>query len=81
MIILAIETSCDETSAAVIDGDKVFSSVVWSQIKDHRQWGGVVPSIARRAHEERLPEIISMAIKDSRLTTEALLKDRTKEPF
>ena len=68
MIILAIETSCDETSAAVVDGDRVLSSVVWSQIKDHRQWGGVVPSIARRAHEKRLPGIVSRAIYDSRLT-------------
>src|SRR3989338_2360454 len=68
MIILAIETSCDETSAAVVDGDRVLSSVVWSQIKDHRQWGGVVPSIARRAHGKRLPEIVSRAIHDSRLT-------------
>ena len=62
MIILAIETSCDETSAAVIDGDRVISSVVWSQIKYHRKWGGVVPSIARRAHEERLPVVVANAL-------------------
>ena len=68
MIVLAIETSCDETSAAAVNGDRILSSVVWSQIKDHSQWGGVVPSIARRAHEERLPEIVGRAINDSRLT-------------
>jgi N6-L-threonylcarbamoyladenine synthase len=67
MTILAIETSCDETSAAVIDGDRILSSVIWSQIKDHSRWGGVVPSIARRAHEDRLPEIVSKAVSASRL--------------
>jgi N6-L-threonylcarbamoyladenine synthase len=67
MKILAIDTSCDETSAAVIDGDRILSSVIWSQIKDHSRWGGVVPSIARRAHEDRLPEIVSKAVRASRL--------------
>ncbi|MBI5356354.1 tRNA (adenosine(37)-N6)-threonylcarbamoyltransferase complex transferase subunit TsaD [Candidatus Collierbacteria bacterium] len=68
MIVLAIETSCDETSAAVVEGNKLLSNVVWSQIKDHFRWGGVVPSIARRAHEDRLPEIVSRVLNDSRLT-------------
>lgn len=67
MTILAIETSCDETAVSVVDGDKILSSVIWSQIKDHKRWGGVVPSIARRAHENRLPEITLRAIHDSRL--------------
>lgn len=68
MTILAIETSCDETSAAVISGNRILSSVIWSQIKDHAKWGGVVPGIARRAHEDRLPEIVSKAVSGSRLT-------------
>lgn len=63
MIILSIETSCDETSAAVLDRDRVLSSVTWSQIKYHRRWGGVVPSIARRAHEQRLPLVVSRALR------------------
>lgn len=63
MLILSIETSCDETAAAVVDGDQVLSSVVWSQIKYHREWGGVVPTIARRAHEERLPAVVETAIR------------------
>src|SRR3989338_3276429 len=67
MIILAIETSCDETSAAVVDGDRVLSSVVWSQIKDHRRWGGVVPSVARRAHKERLPIVVAAALRRANL--------------
>lgn len=68
MTILAIETSCDETAVSVVDGDRILSSVIWSQIKDHKRWGGVVPSIARRAHEDRLPEIVSKAVSVSRLT-------------
>jgi N6-L-threonylcarbamoyladenine synthase len=62
MTILAIETSCDETSAAVVAGDKILSSITWSQIKYHRNWGGVVPNIARRAHHERLPQVVSRAL-------------------
>lgn len=63
MTILAIDTSCDETSAAVLDGDRVLSSVTWSQIKYHRRWGGVVPSLARRAHTERLPLVVTRALR------------------
>lgn len=67
MIILSIETSCDETAAAVVENDRVLSNVVWSQIKYHRTWGGVVPSIARRAHEERLPLVVSAALRQANL--------------
>ncbi|MCH7814918.1 MAG: tRNA (adenosine(37)-N6)-threonylcarbamoyltransferase complex transferase subunit TsaD, partial [Planctomycetes bacterium] len=53
--ILGIETSCDETAAAVVDdGCRVRSSVVASQVALHRKYGGVVPEIASRAHIERL---------------------------
>ncbi|MCG7202186.1 MAG: tRNA threonylcarbamoyladenosine biosynthesis protein Gcp, partial [Candidatus Phytoplasma mali] len=51
MNILSIETSCDETSCAVTqNGKKVLSNVVFSQIKDHQIFGGVVPEIASRKH-------------------------------
>lgn len=69
MLVLAIDTSCDETAAAVLDEHRVLSTVVWSQIKYHRQWGGVVPSIARRAHEERLPIVIGEALKRAKNPT------------
>lgn len=59
MKILAIDTSCDETAAAVVDGRRVLSNAIYSQIEMHVKWGGVVPSLAKRAHEERLPAIIS----------------------
>lgn len=65
MKILAIETSCDETSAAVIVDGIITSNVVWSQVKLHQKWGGVVPSIAKRAHEERIDGIIAQALKEA----------------
>ncbi|MEX1052600.1 MAG: tRNA (adenosine(37)-N6)-threonylcarbamoyltransferase complex transferase subunit TsaD, partial [Patescibacteria group bacterium] len=62
MKILAIETSCDETAAAVTEGRKVVSSSVYSQILLHKKWGGVVPSIAKKAHQERINYVIAEAI-------------------
>ena len=58
MNILAIDTSCDETSVAITDGRKVLSNVIYSQILLHKKWGGVVPSIAKRAHEERIDFVV-----------------------
>jgi len=63
MKILSIETSCDETAAAVTDGRRVLSNVVYSQVLLHKKWGGVVPSIARKAHEERIDFVINDALK------------------
>ncbi|NTU47208.1 tRNA (adenosine(37)-N6)-threonylcarbamoyltransferase complex transferase subunit TsaD [Candidatus Roizmanbacteria bacterium] len=62
-LILAIDTSCDETSAAVVDGQRILSSVVYSQILIHKQWGGVVPNLAKRAHVERLDSVVANALK------------------
>lgn len=58
MQILAIDTSCDETSVAITSGRKVLSNVIYSQILLHKKWGGVVPSIAKRAHEERIDFVV-----------------------
>lgn len=60
--ILAIETSCDETSAAVVVGRSVRSNIVASQIAMHRQWGGVVPEAAARAHVEAILPCIQQAL-------------------
>lgn len=63
MNVLGIETSCDETSAAVVrDGAHVLSNVVFSQIAEHRPYGGVVPEIASRRHVEELPGIVEKAV-------------------
>lgn len=67
--ILTIESTCDETAAAVLDGElNVLSSVVASQEELHRQFKGVVPEIAARAHVQRILPVIDTAIKESGLT-------------
>lgn len=64
MRILGIETSCDETAAAVVeDGRHVVSNVLFSQIDLHQAYGGVVPEIASRAHMEKLPLLVPRAIE------------------
>lgn len=63
MRILAIETSCDDTCAAVLDDNKIISNVISSQINLHKKWGGVVPDIAKRAHQKRIDIVIKRAMK------------------
>jgi len=61
---LGIETSCDETSVAVVeDGRRILSNVVHSQVELHREFGGVVPELAARDHLERLPRILDLALE------------------
>lgn len=64
MRILAIDTSCDETAAAVVDGRQMLANVIYSQILIHKKWGGVVPSLAKRAHEERIDFVVNEALKN-----------------
>jgi len=64
-IILAIDTSCDETSAAVTNGRRVLSNVISSQVDLHKKYGGVYPALAKRAHEERIDLVIKEALKRS----------------
>lgn len=66
MKILGIETSCDETAAAVVeDGTKLLSNVVVSQIDIHKEFGGVVPEIAARSHIEAILPVIDKAVNDA----------------
>jgi N6-L-threonylcarbamoyladenine synthase len=66
IVILGIETSCDETAAAVVvDGTKVLSSVVSSQVDLHARYGGVVPEVASRAHVELLTPVIAQALVEA----------------
>ncbi len=66
---LAIETSCDETSAAVLqDGRTVISNVISSQVPIHRKFGGVVPEVASRHHIEQIMPVIDQALADANLT-------------
>lgn len=63
--LLAIETSCDETSAAILEGSKILCNVVYSQVDLHRQWGGVVPEAAARAHVDAIVPVLSEAFQQS----------------
>lgn len=69
MKILAIESSCDETAAAVVgDGRKVISSIVASQVEEHRLYGGVVPEIASRRHAEAIVPVVKQALEQANTT-------------
>ncbi len=69
MYILGIESSCDETAAAVVkDGREILSNVVATQIAEHRLYGGVVPEIASRRHTENISTVVSEAIEKSGLS-------------
>jgi len=69
LLMLGIETSCDETAAAVVDGSRrILSNVVHSQIAAHTPYGGVVPEIAARAHLEYLDAVIGRALADAGVT-------------
>jgi N6-L-threonylcarbamoyladenine synthase len=68
---LAIESSCDDTSAAVLCNDKVLSNIVAGQ-KVHEEYGGVVPELASRAHQQNIVPVVEMAIKKAGITKEEL---------
>lgn len=69
MLILALESSCDETAAAVVeDGRHVLSSVVASQVEEHKIYGGVVPEIASRRHAEAVSAVTDKALSDAGLS-------------
>lgn len=69
MKILAIESSCDETAAAVVeDGRTVLSNIVASQVEEHKLYGGVVPEIASRRHAEAIVPVVSQALEEANVT-------------
>ncbi len=69
MKILAIESSCDETAASIVEnGRKVLSSVIASQVSEHIKFGGVVPEIASRRHAENISAVVNKALSDAELT-------------
>ena len=73
VLILAIESSCDETAAAVVkNGRTILSNVISSQIKLHTLYGGVVPEIASRKHIEKINQVIQQALDDAGVTLEDL---------
>lgn len=71
--ILAIESSCDETAAAVVkNGRQVLSNVISSQIALHTLYGGVVPEIASRKHIEKINQVIETALEEAHMALEEL---------
>jgi len=68
MIVLGIETSCDETAAALVDGDRrILSSVIAGQMADHEAFGGVVPEIAARAHLNVIDQVVQRSLAEAGL--------------
>jgi N6-L-threonylcarbamoyladenine synthase len=66
MLILAIETSCDDTCSAVLENDRVLGNVISSQTNLFKEWGGVVPDIAKRAHQKRIEPVVNRALKKAK---------------
>jgi N6-L-threonylcarbamoyladenine synthase len=63
MLVLGIESSCDETAAAIVrDGREILSSVISSQIEIHKKWGGVVPELASREHLNKIDDVLNEAV-------------------
>jgi N6-L-threonylcarbamoyladenine synthase len=71
-LILAIDTSCDDTSAAVVQGFTVLSNIVASQVELHKQYGGIFPTIAKQAHRERIKPTVELALKRAKVQREEL---------
>ena len=72
-LILAIESSCDETAAAVVkNGREVLSNTIYSQIDLHTLYGGVVPEIASRKHIEKINQVVKTSLKDARVTLDEI---------
>lgn len=72
MNILSIDTSADETSCAIMSGQKVLSNVIFSQIVLHQKWGGIFPTIAKRAHEERIDGVVETCLKKANMSMKAI---------
>ena len=73
MLVLGIETSCDETAAAVLqDGNKLLANIIFDQIHIHEKYGGVVPELAGRSHIERIHHVITQSLNSAGVTLEQI---------
>lgn len=73
LVVLGIETSCDETSVAIVDSNRnILSHIVLSQLDIHKEFGGVVPEIAARGHMEILPQLVQKSLKEANLEIQDL---------
>ncbi len=73
-LILAIDTSCDDTSVSITYKNYILSNVVSSQIKAHKIWGGTVPMLAKREHEKRINNVVKYAIKRAKINLNTTIK-------
>ena len=71
MRVLGIESSCDETSIAIIEDGKILANTIYSQL-EHSQYGGVVPEIASRAHLEKIDRLASTVFQESGLSPQQM---------
>ena len=73
MIVLAVESSCDETSVAIVkDGKEVLSNVVYTQIDIHKVYGGVVPEVASRHHVKKITVVFEQALEQANIQPEQI---------
>lgn len=72
-LILGIDTSCDETSVAILENDRILANVISSQVELHKKYGGVVPAIARREHEAKIDYVILEALKNAGMKLNKIL--------
>lgn len=72
MYILGIDTSCDDTSVAITDGTRILANSISSQDQIHREWGGVVPILAKREHEAQFARVLEIALKRAGLTLKSI---------
>jgi hypothetical protein len=78
MLVLGIETSCDETAAAVVrDGREIVSSVISSQVPIHKRYGGVVPELASREHLDKIVPVVVEAFERSGVTAKGHRRHRS----
>lgn len=76
-IVMSFESSCDETSVAIIeDGKKILSNIVATQIKSHQRFGGVVPEVASRHHIEEVTICIDDAMREANVTYDDIMQLR-----
>src|SRR3954452_21797210 len=68
MIILAIETSCDETSVAILENKKVLSNITISQILEQQKYGGVMPSLAAKLHVKNIQQVLSQSLAEAKIS-------------
>ena len=69
MIILAIETSCDETSIAILENKKVLSNITISQILEQQKYGGVMPSLAAKLHIKNIQKVLLQALIEAKISS------------